>query len=247
MNDANWPESPAKGRGVSMPGQEAGTLSRALAPLREAKATSAPLVVAQLGQSLDGRIATPTGSSRGINGPAAMTHLHQLRALVDAVVVGAGTARTDNPQLTVRHCQGESPARVVIDPGGTVCPSAHVWCPNDGARRIVFGGSSALDASVERLATPGGRLEPAWILENLRAVGLSRILIEGGGTTVSHFLAAGVLDLLHVLVAPVVLGSGLTGLALPGVSEVAEATRPAAAIHVFGGGDVLFACDLRTT
>jgi riboflavin-specific deaminase-like protein len=214
--------------------------------LLEAKANGTPLIIAQLGQSLDGRIATPTGSSRGINGPAAMAHLHQLRALVDAVVIGAGTARTDNPQLTVRHCQGESPTRVVIDPRGTVCPSAQVWCSNDGARRIVFGGNDALDASVERLDTPGGQLDPAWILAKLRAEGLSRILIEGGGTTVSHFLAAGVLDLLHVSVAPVVLGSGLTGLALPGVSEVAKAPRPAAAIHIFEGGDVLFACDLRT-
>ena len=220
-------------------------LDRALAPLLDAQRTGRPLVIAQLGQSLDGRIATPTGSSRGINGPDAMTHLHRLRALVDAVVIGAGTARADNPRLTVRHCNGQSPTRVVIDPRGTVSPTSQVWCPNDGARRMVFGGSDSLDPSVERLETPDGKLDPAWILKPLKAQGMSRVLIEGGGSTVSHFLGCGVLDFLHVLVAPVVLGSGLTGLSVPGVSDVDEAVRPPAEVHVFEGGDVLFACDLR--
>lgn len=245
MNDAS--SDHRLSTSVQSPAGSAGNsaLDAAIAPLVKARTEDKPLVVAQLGQSLDGRIATPTGSSRGINGPAAMTHLHRLRALVDAVVVGAGTARTDNPRLTVRHCQGQSPARVVIDPRGTVCPFAQVWSPEDGARRIVFGGSSALDASVERLPIPGGMLEPAWILRTLHGMGFSRVLVEGGGTTVSKFLAADQLDLLHVLVAPVVLGSGLTGLSLPGVVNVAEAARPATAVHVFDGCDVLFACDLR--
>lgn len=224
---------------------ETSALDRALSPLLDAQSTGRPLVIAQLGQSLDGRIATPTGSSRGINGPEAMTHLHRLRALVDAVVIGAGTARADNPRLTVRHCNGESPTRVVIDPRGTVCPTSQVWCPKDGARRMVFGGSDQLDPSVERLETPDGKLDPAWILQSLKAQGMSRVLIEGGGSTVSHFLGCGVLDFLHVLVAPVVLGSGLTGLAVPGVSDVNDAIRPPAEVHVFAGGDVLFACDLR--
>ena len=60
-----------------------------------------PFVLGQLGQSLDGRIATPTGSSRGINGPAAMTHLHQLRALVDAVVVGAAAGNIERRDLWI--------------------------------------------------------------------------------------------------------------------------------------------------
>ena len=203
------------------------------------------MVIAQLGQSLDGRIATPTGSSRGINGPAAIAHLHRLRALVDAVVVGAGTARTDNPRLTVRDCAGESPARVVIDPRGTVCPASQVWCPADGKRRLAFGGSDGLAPCVERIAASGELLDPEWIVNQLQEQGFSRVLIEGGGKTVSHFLETGAVDQLHVLVAPIVLGSGLTGLSLPEISEVAEAPRPPAKVHVFDGGDVLFACDLR--
>ena len=76
------------------------------------------MVVGQIGQSLDGRIATESGHSKYINGPAGLTHLHRLRALVDAVVIGVGTAIADDPQLTVRRVSGQQPARVVIDPKG---------------------------------------------------------------------------------------------------------------------------------
>ena len=86
-----------------------------------------PFVVAQLGQSLDGRIATPTGASRDINGTCALDHLHRLRAHVDAVIVGVGTVIADNPMLTVRRVPGRNPTRVFIDPHGRL--------PDDGAMR----------------------------------------------------------------------------------------------------------------
>jgi len=74
------------------------------------------LVIGQLGQSLDGRIATPSGKSHYITGPESLVHLHRMRAWVDAVIVGAGTVAADNPQLTVRRVEGRNPVRVVIDP-----------------------------------------------------------------------------------------------------------------------------------
>src|ERR1044071_4782095 len=84
----------------------------------EAGTTDRPFVIAQLGQSLDGRIATLSGDSKYINSASALDHLHRLRAQVDAVVVGVGTVVADDPQLTVRRVAGRSPARVVIDPRG---------------------------------------------------------------------------------------------------------------------------------
>jgi len=78
------------------------------------------LVIAQLGQTLDGRIATHSGHSHFVTGAEDIEHLHRLRALVDAVVVGAGTAISDDPQLTVRHVRGDNPVRVVLDPSGRV-------------------------------------------------------------------------------------------------------------------------------
>src|SRR5215469_11553659 len=85
-----------------------------------------PFVVGQLGQSLDGRIATATGNSRYINCPDAIQHLHRLRALVDAVIVGIGTVLADDPQLTVRRVVSNDPARVVIDPNGRLPPDARI-------------------------------------------------------------------------------------------------------------------------
>src|SRR4051812_25903843 len=90
--------------------------------LRSARPATGCVTVGQIGQSLDGRIATPTGHSQYINGSPGLCHLHRLRAVVDAVVVGAGTVRADDPQLTVRHVEGPDPVRVVIDPRGTLGP-----------------------------------------------------------------------------------------------------------------------------
>src|SRR5215470_8306249 len=91
------------------------------------------LVVGQIGQSLDGRAATATGHSHYINGTEGLDHLHRLRALMDAVVVGVGTAVADDPLLTVRRVAGPHPARVVIDPTArrhrTHCAAIHARPP----------------------------------------------------------------------------------------------------------------------
>src|SRR5215208_2210082 len=110
-------------------------------PLQEG-AVDDLLVIAQIGQSLDGRVATSSGHSHYINGPDGLVHLHRLRALVDAVVVGVGTAIADDPQLTVRRVTGPQPARVVIDAGGRL-PSGAKLLANDGVRRLVVTGAGA--------------------------------------------------------------------------------------------------------
>src|SRR2546423_387975 len=94
------------------------------------------VVVGQCGQSIDARIATPGGDSHYINGAAGLDHLHRLRALVDAVVIGIGTAIADDPQLTVRRVAGPNPARVIIDPKGRLPLNARVLAA-DGTRRLV--------------------------------------------------------------------------------------------------------------
>src|SRR5437899_2247811 len=142
------------------------------------------VVVGQLGQSLDGRIATNSGHSHYINGPAGLDHLHRLRALMDAVVIGVGTALADDPQLTVRRVAGPNPARVILDPHGRLRPNARVLSA-DGTRRLVVttpGAACALADGVEvvRLAADNGHIAPAAVLAALAARGLRRILIEGG-------------------------------------------------------------------
>ena len=215
-------------------------------PLARSEAEG-PFVVAQLGQSLDGRIATVTGSSHYISGPDALTHLHRLRALVDAVLVGIGTAVADDPQLTVRHCAGDSPVRVVLDPNGRL-PLSLRCLADDGPPVLVVRragpGVTACERIVPVAAGPDGRLDPHVVVAALAARGLKRILVEGGAQTVSGFIAAGAVDRLYVTVAPLIIGSGTEGLCLPEIAALTEALRPPTRVHVLADGDVLFDCDL---
>lgn len=217
-----------------------------LAPLVSA-CPDKPYVIAQLGQSLDGRIATPTGESRWINRDCALDHVHRLRAIVDAVVVGIGTVVADDPYLTVRRVVGVHPARVVIDPNARMSPDARVLM-DDGIRRIVVCGEardSLRGSEVLVVGRNGALLDPVEIVSALYARGLRKILVEGGASTISAFIDAGVVDRLHVLVAPVILGSGTTGLSLKAIQGLDEARRPRTVVHVLEDGDVLFDCDLR--
>ena len=227
--------------------EEARTLLDSLAPL----ATARRLAMGQLGQSLDGRIATESGHSRYINGPVALTHLHRLRALVDAVVIGAETACTDCPQLTVRHVNGPSPVRVIIDPRARVPTQGPLFdAAGDPPRVLHIIGSQAspqpAPGHVERLrlATNGGGFAPAAVLALLAERGLRRILVEGGAETVSRFIHAEALDRLHLLIAPLIIGSGRNGLNLPVIERLDAARRPR--IRSFSlNGELLVDVDLR--
>lgn len=205
-----------------------------------------PIVIGQLGQSLDGRIATPTGHSHYINGAAALVHLHRLRALVDAVVVGVGTVIADDPQLTVRRARlapGKSqPARVIIDPHGRM-PSTVKCLADDGTRCIVIGAKAV--PGVEHIALPergSEGLAPADIIAALADRGLARVLIEGGANTLSRFVAAGILNRLHIMTGPLIIGSGPTGLTLPAIDKLSKALRPDVSTYALPGGDILFDC-----
>ena len=205
------------------------------------------MVVAQMGQSIDGRVATESGHSKYITGPAGLDHLHRLRALVDAVVVGVGTAVADNPQLTVRRVTGPSPARVVIDPCGRLPASARMWT-GDGVRRIAIvgeGEQANVPEGVEvlRVALKERRASPCDILRVLAGAGLRRIMIEGGAHTVSGFLEAGCLDRLHIVVAPMLLGAGQPSVELKPVEFAHDALRPPVRAHVLAD-EVLFDIDL---
>jgi len=187
------------------------------------------VVIGQCGQSLDARIATPSGDSHYVNGDAALDHLHRLRALVDAVLIGVGTAIADDPQLTVRRVRGPNPARVIIDPNARLPQNARALC-EDGSRRIQVTGAGragSLPDGVETIALvpENGLLPPGTILRELASRGLRRVLIEGGSQTLSHFLAARCLDRLHILVAPIILGAGRPSISLPPVQRIGDAAR----------------------
>ena len=204
-------------------------------------------VIGQIGQTIDGRIATVTGQSKYINGPSGLLHLHRLRAVVDAVVVGIGTVLADDPQLTVRLATGAHPARVVIDPNHRLAFSPKIF-NDDGVRRIVItkvGAECPAPKGVEILYLPteNGNISPEAILKSLAEIGLRRILIEGGADTVSRFMQAGCLDRLHVIVAPIIMGSGRPGFCLPAIEHMDQAQRLIVHAHKLED-ELLIDCDL---
>jgi riboflavin-specific deaminase-like protein len=212
-----------------------------------ARRTGRPFVLAQIGQSLDGRIATPSGDARDISGPGGLDHLHRCRALMDAVVIGVGTAIADDPSLTVRRVEGRSPVRVVIDPRGRL-PATAKLLHDGGPQVVVIRGEGAPDcAGAETLRLPGGpEFSPADILVLLTARGLNHLLVEGGGVTIGRFLTSGLIDRLHVAVAPILIGSGPAGIRLPEIETLSDVLRPVVSSFNLGS-DVLFDCDFGRT
>ncbi len=208
-----------------------------------------PLTVAHLGQSLDGYIATQEGVSRYINGSENLTHLHRMRALCDAIVVGAGTVECDDPRLTTRRVPGPNPVRVVLDPRRRLAAGCNVF-QDQAAPTVLICDETLADQAgpgdVRVIGVPrrGHRLDLYVILERLHAHGLSGIFVEGGGLTVSAFLEQGLLDRLQIAVAPLIIGSGRPGVTLPPIRDLAQGLRPGHRRYVMGE-DVLFDCRLR--
>ena len=220
------------------------------APFRAAD-PARPFVVAQLGQSLDGRIATVSGASKYINGEPALDHLHRIRAEVDAVVVGAGTIAADDPQLTVRRVSGRNPARAVIDPAGRLRGPAK-WLDDDGTPCFLITHENATSFAIPgveqiRIAADASGLSPRAIVDALFARGFRKILIEGGAKTISAFLDAGCIDRLHLLIAPIIIGSGRNGLDMKPIDDLTSALRPHTTLHALGQNEILIDCDLRQT
>lgn len=217
------------------------------------------VVLGRIAQTLDGRIATESGMSFWISGPEDILHTHRLRAVCEAIVVGAGTVKADDPLLTTRLCPGPSPVRVVIDTDRRLADSYRMFQGGPPTLLLAaddLAGSDRLGtAEVVRLPrantggpttggpttggfSTGGLAIPA-VIAALAARGLHRIFVEGGGITVSRFLAAGALDRLHITVAPLLLGAGIPAFTLPGVAKPEDGLRLTWDIHHLGQ-DLLF-------
>jgi riboflavin-specific deaminase-like protein len=209
-----------------------------------------PITVAHLGQSLDGFIATPSGESTFVTGPENILHLHRLRALCDAVVVGAGTVSSDNPRLTTRLVTGTNPVRIVLDPACRLSSDFTIFSDQQAhTLRVCAAGRAvaaygAADEELLEVSADGTRLNLPELMQILRARGYHRILVEGGGVTVSSFLEAGLVDRLHIAIAPVLIGEGRPAVRLPPRARLQDCLRLRHRVHR-SGEDILFDCDLR--
>jgi len=190
-----------------------------------------PFVTLKLATSLDGRVAAADGSSRWITSDVARRHAHDLRAEVDAIVVGTGTALADDPSLTARNAAGElnghQPLRVVV-----------------GHRDVPAGA---------RLRGPGGELvhvrthDPRVVVDALAEREVRHLLVEGGPTLAAAFLRAGLVDEVHAYVAPVLLGAGPAAVGDLGIGSIDGALRLTTTSVQHLGPDVLVVATPNTS
>ena len=209
-----------------------------------------PSITGHLGQSIDGRIAASNGSSHYVTGPENILHLHRMRALSDAVIVGARTVELDDPQLTTRKVSGPDPVRVIIDPTRRIPFNYKVFEEAETPTIVVCDkrftddtSASSTKLKILGLDSHEGRISPKHVVDGLSAMGLSNLFIEGGGETVSRFFQAGVLTRLQVTVAPLLIGDGIPGIAVREIADLSEALRPLCRTVSFGQ-DVMFDFDM---
>ncbi|MFI1813776.1 bifunctional diaminohydroxyphosphoribosylaminopyrimidine deaminase/5-amino-6-(5-phosphoribosylamino)uracil reductase RibD [Streptomyces sp. NPDC020422] len=203
-----------------------------------------PFVRWKYAATLDGRIAAADGTSRWISSPESRADVHRLRAEADAVVVGSGTARADDPHLAVRGIEGaEQPLRVVVDTEATAVKlGARVL--DAAAPTLIAVAEDAETSLPDVLRLPraaGGGLAVDALLDALHTRGVRSVLLEGGPTLAGAFVAAGAVDQVVGYLAPVLLGAGPAALADAGIGTIAEALR----LHVTDTARI--GSDLRIT
>lgn len=213
--------------------------------------TGRPYVSLKYAMTLDGRIATRSGSSRWISGPESRRHGHQLRAEHDAILVGVGTVLADDPELTVRTgCSGRQPRRVVLDswlrtpPGARVLPDALVFCREE-ADPIRETALVAAGATVVRVS--GGHVDPGRVLEHLSGLDVISVLVEGGSAVHGSFLEQGLVNRIYAYIAPkVVGGAGAPGpVGGLGVEDMISAIPVAVRSTMMLGVDLLVEGDVH--
>lgn len=180
------------------------------------------IAVAHFAQTLDGKIATENGDSKWIGNKENLLHAHRMRALCDGVVVGSKTLEIDAPKLTVRHVTGSDPIRIIIGNPPAVFDSLldsstapiHVFCsrPIDELSTVNY----------HLLATKNGFICPKEVLSKLYQLDIHSVYIEGGAHTTSHFFEVGAIDILQLHIAPILFGSGTSGIQLPIINTVKE-------------------------
>ncbi len=185
-----------------------------------------PFVTLKVAQSLDGKIALKNGKSKYITSKESLRKAHELRAEYDAVLVGAGTIKTDNPELTVRRVKGRSPVRIVLD-GNLSSPIGSKVFTDRKAKTIVFY-SSRLERNsmivrkkIDTLRRQGveiyllrsdvnGTISLVTLLKQIVEMGISSVLVEGGANIFSQFIKSRMADKLHLFIAPQILGRGMS-------------------------------------
>ncbi len=201
--------------------------------------TGLPFVIAKFAASLDGRIAAASGDSRWVSGPETRAWSHNLRTRIDAILVGSATVIVDDPELTARPgdvLAERQPLRVVVDSRGRTPPMARVFSGPGRTLVATLGDSpaswrSSLEAQgAEVLALAAGldrHVDPAALLQELGRRDVLTLLVEGGGVLLGGFFDQGLVDKVHAVLAPIIIGAAEAPAAVAGTGayRMADALR----------------------
>ena len=183
------------------------------------------LVIAQIGQSIDGRIALNNGNSHYINNPKSIIYLHCLRSISDAIIVGSNTIKKDDPLLTTRKIKGKNPKRIIID--GSLSLNNKYKIFNDGNENIIFTKSNKNirlnNSTIIRLKEKNFTKN---FITQIKKLKYKNILVEGGSKTISELINNKYIDILQFMIAPILIGSGINSLNLKEISNLNKAIRP---------------------
>ena len=183
------------------------------------------LVIAQIGQSIDGRIALNNGNSHYINNPKSIIYLHCLRSISDAIIVGSNTIKKDDPLLTTRKIKGANPKRIIID--GSLSLNNKYKIFNDGNENIIFTKSNKNiklnNSTIIRLKEKNFTKN---FITQIKKLKYKNILVEGGSKTISELINNKYIDILQFMIAPILIGSGINSLNLKEISNLNKAIRP---------------------
>ena len=183
------------------------------------------LVIAQIGQSIDGRIALNNGNSHYINNPKSIIYLHCLRSISDAIIVGSNTIKKDDPLLTTRKIKGTNPKRIIID--GSLSLNNKYKIFNDGNENIIFTKSNKNirlnNSTIIRLKEKNFTKN---FVTQIKKLKYKNILVEGGSKTISELINNKYIDILQFMIAPILIGSGINSLNLKEISDLNKAIRP---------------------
>ena len=183
------------------------------------------LVIAQIGQSIDGRIALNNGNSHYINNPKSIIYLHCLRSISDAIIVGSNTIKKDDPLLTTRKIKGTNPKRIIID--GSLSLNNKYKIFNDGNENIIFTKSNKNiklnNSTIIRLKEKNFTKN---LITQIKKLKYKNILVEGGSKTISELINNKYIDILQFMIAPILIGSGVNSLNLKEISNLNKAIRP---------------------
>ncbi len=215
--------------------------------------TGVPFVALKVAQTLDGKIASPDGRSRWITSPEARRLVHQLRSEHDAVLVGAGTVMTDDPQLTVRHVRGRNPVRVIIDGRLRSRLGAKVFRVKGGTSTKLFVSTAAARTKTRKVAALRGmgveviplpairwHISLRHVVRELGKRNIASILVEGGREMFTGFLRSRLVDKAYVFTAPRILGEGIAAFGGLGRSTMARSSMMKKSSLQSVGQDTLF-------